>query len=93
VREVLPLIKRPDEKRLVISVVDSLADPAVVDLLVEFGGDAAVKEDACAALVKLCGRKNSGLDAAVRRKGLEAAAEKTGNEDLRKRARSQAAEI
>ena len=55
VKEVLPLIKRPDEKRLAIAALGAVPTAGALDILVTLAGDSAVAEDACSAIVKLAG--------------------------------------
>jgi HEAT repeat protein len=54
---VLPLVARPEEKRLAASVLGTIADARALEVLVTFAEDPAVAEEACAAIIGLVGRK------------------------------------
>ena len=54
---VLPLVARPEEKRLAASVLGAIADARALEVLVTFAEDPAVAEEACAAIIVLVGRK------------------------------------
>ncbi|GAG02346.1 unnamed protein product, partial [marine sediment metagenome] len=56
--DVLPLIKRPEEKRLAISVLGTVRTAAALDRLVAYAGEAVVAEEACTAIVGLAGRRD-----------------------------------
>jgi HEAT repeat protein len=51
IKEVLPLLARPEEKRLAISVLGAMGGSAAMDLLVSFAADTTVVEEACVAIV------------------------------------------
>ncbi len=86
VEAVVPLIQRPEEKRLAISVIDEVSSPGTLALLKSFATDAAVKEDACGAMMKLTGRMAQGLSPEQRREALRFVVDTSTNENLKKRA-------
>jgi HEAT repeat protein len=86
VTEVLPLIKRPEEKRLAIAAVGAIPNAGVLEMLTTFAADPAVAEDACSAVVKLAGGSLPGVSQEQRQKALEAAAEKATSSATRKKA-------
>lgn len=86
VNDLLPLIQRPEEKRMAISVVGGVRAPGVLDLLVTFAADPAVAEEACSTMVNLTGRNMPGVSAEQRRKALQMVVEKSTNAGTKKRA-------
>jgi len=69
VNDVLPLIKRPEEKRLAISVLGTIPKAGVLDMLAAYAAEPKIAEEACSAIVGLAGRKE--LPKAERRKALQ----------------------
>ena len=86
VRDVLPLIKRPEEQRLAIGVVSAIPTPAGLALLVEFTSDAATADDACSAIVKLAGDKAAAIPKEARRQALQKVAEKSTQDGTKHKA-------
>jgi HEAT repeat protein len=85
-REVLPLIERPEEKSLATAVLGGLISPKAVDLLIEMASSEDVREDACSALLKVGARNVAGLPKEYRQKALQTAAQLSKIETTRKRA-------
>ena len=86
VTELLPLIKRPEEKRLAIAAVGAIPNAGVLELLATFAADPAVAEDACSAIVKLAGGNLPGVSKEQRQKALQVAVEKATSGATRKKA-------
>jgi len=86
VREALPLLQRPEEKRLAISVLRNVRDDGALELLSGFSQDKAVCEDACAAIVELAGKQRAGLSKEQRQKAYQAVAESSASQELKKKA-------
>lgn len=86
VTEVLPLIKRPEEKRQAIAAIGAIPVPGALDLLVTFTADPAVAEDACSAVVKLAGGNLPGVSKEQRQKALQAVVESSTNDATKKKA-------
>ena len=86
VTELLPLIKRPEEKHLAIAAIGAIPNAGVLELLATFAADPAVAEDACSAIVKLAGGNLPGVSKEQRQKALEVAAEKATSSATRKKA-------
>ena len=86
VNELLPLIQRPEEKRLAISVVGAIRTAGSLDLLTKFASDAAVAEDACSAIVNISGRNIQGATREQRQQALQMVIEKSKNDATKKRA-------
>ena len=86
VREAMPLINRPEEKRAAIAVLQSVPNAGALEMLVNFASEPAVSEDACAAIVDLTGKQIPGVSRETRQQALQTAAEKSTNEETKNRA-------
>ncbi len=86
VKELLPLIQRPEEKRLAISVVGAIRTAGSLELLTTFASDPAVVEDACSTIVNISGRNMQGATREQRQKALQMVVETSKNDTTRKRA-------
>jgi HEAT repeat protein len=86
INEVLPLLKRPEEKRSAIAVIDAFPSASVLELLAVFAVDPAVADDACSVIVKLAGKEVKGVSKEERKKALEAVVEKSQNNATKKKA-------
>ena len=87
VTDVLPLIKRPEEKRLAIAAIGTVPAPGALDLLATFAADPAVAEDASSAIVKLAGSPMPAVPKDQRQKALQLAVEKSTSDATKKEAR------
>ena len=87
VEQALPLMDRPEEKRSAIAVVQSIPTAASLDMLVKFSADPALSEDACSAIADFAGRNLPGVSAEARRAALQAAMDKSTNDETKKRAK------
>jgi hypothetical protein len=86
VKDMLPLIKRPEEQRLVIGVVGAIPTPGGLALLVDFTSDAAIADDACSAIIKLAGDKGSAIPKEARQQALQKVVEKSTQDGTKKKA-------
>ncbi len=86
VADLLPLIQRPEEKRLAISVVSSVPVPRTLELLTTLAADQTVAEEACSAINNFAGRNMRGISKEQRQKALQAVVEKSKNAETKKRA-------
>ena len=87
VREVLPLVTRREEKRLMISVLGNIRLAGALEALVTCAADPAVTEEACSGIVNLAGKGDlKGASKDDRRKALELAAEKSKSRSVKQRA-------
>jgi hypothetical protein len=85
--DLLPLIKRPEEKRQVIAALGTLPVVAALDKLTGFVAEEAVSEDACSALVTLAARNDiKGATADQRRKALQTVVDKSTSDATKKKA-------
>jgi HEAT repeat protein len=85
--EVLPLIKRPDEKRLAIAAIGTIPAPAALELLVTFASEQVVADDACSAIVKLAAAPMPAVSQDQRQKALQVALDKSTSDATKKEAR------
>ncbi len=83
---VLPLLKRPEEKRLAIAAIGAIPTPGALELLVTFAAEPAIAEDACSAVVKLVGGNLPGVSKEQRHKALQAAVENSTSAETKKKA-------
>jgi HEAT repeat protein len=88
VSELLPLIQRPEEKRLAIGLVGAIRTAASLELLTTLAADPAVAEDACSAIVNLADSDRSipGVSREQRQKVLGTVMEKSKNDATKKKA-------
>ncbi len=85
VNEILPLIKRPEEKRLAIGVLGTTPSTEAMDLLRIMAEDPAVTEDADSAIVNLAG-KSQALPKELRQKALQTVIDTSKNANMKKKA-------
>ena len=85
-KELLPLIKRPEEKRLAIAVLHAIPNAEALDLLTNFAAEPAVAEDACSALLDAAASNTPGLSKEQRQKALQAVLANSNNDATRKKA-------
>ena len=81
----LPLIQRPEERLLAISVLGTVPNPEALAALTTFTTDPALVEEACQAMVKIVATDKL-TDAEARRKALQTVVATTQNDATRKRA-------
>jgi len=93
VRELLPLMQRPEEKRQAIGLLVGIRTAGALELLTTLAADPAVAEDACAAIVNLTARGLPGASRQQRQKALQTVVEKSKNDATRKKAEEGLKEI
>ena len=87
VAELVPLMVRPEEKRLAIAVVRNALNAKALELLGAFAADPAVAEDAASAILDLTAKKGAaGIAKAARQKALQAVAASSAGEASKKAA-------
>ena len=86
VREVVPLMQRPEEKRLAISVISEAPCGSSMELLKSFAAESALTDDACGALMKFTGKVSQGLTPDQRRDALQFVVQTSPDANLKKRA-------
>jgi hypothetical protein len=85
-KESLPLMTRPEEKRQAIAVIHDISSVQALEVLTDFAQDPAVAEDAFSALVEAASRNTPGLARAEREKALNAALTQSKNDTTKKNA-------
>jgi HEAT repeat protein len=87
VKEILPLAKRSEEKRLAISALNTAPTGASLEMLVAFAADSGVAEEACLAIVTTAGQDElKGATREQRRAALQLVAEKSKNDKTKRKA-------
>ena len=86
VKELLPLVNRPEEKRLAIAALGSAAAADSLTLLTTLAADPAVAEEACSAMVGLAGKDIQGLSKEQRRSAMQTVLEKSKSRGTRRKA-------
>ena len=86
-------MKRPEEKRAAIAVVQSVPTASGLALLAKLADEPAITEDACTAIVDVAGKNIPGVPGESRRLALQTPIEKSKNEETRKRATEALARI
>jgi len=87
VNEVLPLLTRPEEKRLAISVLGAIASPGSLKPLLTFAADPATAQEACSGVLSLAENKDlKGLPKEERQQALQTVVEKAKSAATRKKA-------
>jgi len=86
VKELLPLVNRPEEKRLAIAVLGTVPASGSLELLTTLAADPAVAEEAYSAIVSLAGKDTQGLSKDQRRGAIQTVLEKSRNRGTRRKA-------
>jgi HEAT repeat protein len=82
----LPMLKRPEEKRLAIAVVTGSPAPGMLKRLSDFTADPAVSEDACSAIISDTTAKGQGIPKDELKQALQIVVEKSAQDATRKKA-------
>ncbi len=86
VKEILPLIKRTEEKQLAIAVVHGAPTKEGLALLTTFASEENLTEDACAAIVDLASKPMPGASDAERQRALQTVLDKSSNDSTKRKA-------
>ena len=86
VNGLLPLVKRPEEKRLAIATIGVVPAAGALELLTTLATDPAVADEACSALVRLVSKDIPGATREQRQKALQTVVEKSRNDATKRRA-------
>ncbi len=86
VGQLLPLVKRAEEKRLVISTVRDSHAPGLLPLLLTFTDEESISEDACSAIVTAVAKAPAGVSKEDREKALNAVMEHSKKDGTRRKA-------
>jgi HEAT repeat protein len=85
-REIVPLLQRPEEKITAIAVLQAIPAPAALDLLAAFAAEPAVADEACAALVQAATETRPSLSMDQRKKALQLALQKSSKKETKQKA-------
>jgi HEAT repeat protein len=72
-RDIMPLLQRPEEKITAIAVLQGIPGPATLELLGAFASEPAIADDACAALVQAAAQNKTSITLGQRQKALQLA--------------------
>ncbi|MCY3018947.1 MAG: HEAT repeat domain-containing protein [Planctomycetota bacterium] len=87
VNEILPLVTRPEEKKLVCSVLGTIGSARALEMLVTYAAEPATAEEACSAIVALAERKDlKDVAGELRQNALQTVLEKAKSRDTKKKA-------
>ncbi len=86
ITEVLPLISRPEEKRLAIPIYKEIANSGAIDALAAFTADPALSEEASSVIFDLTTGRAGRLTREQKQKGLQAVAANSKNAATKKKA-------
>jgi glutamate racemase len=87
VEKLVPSLKLPQEKRLVISTLGNIPTQKTLDLLATFASDAGLAEEACLATVNVASARNvEGATKESRQKALQMVLEKSKSDATREKA-------
>lgn len=87
IKAILPVIQRPEEKKLAISTLGNVRNSNSLDMLSSFTNDATLSEEAWAASVELLSKPADGVANETKRKLLQEAAKSAQDEATQKKAR------
>jgi HEAT repeat protein len=87
VKDVLPLVTRTEEKRLVVSALGTIESAGSLEMLLTYAAEPATAEEACSAIVSLVGKKDvKDVSKDQRRKALQTVVDKSKNGGTKKKA-------
>jgi HEAT repeat protein len=87
IKDMLPGIKRPEEKQQAVAVLGEAPSASALELLTRLAEDPAVVEEAYSAMVRIAAKDIRGVSKNQRREVLQTVAEKSKNDGTKQRAR------
>jgi len=87
IKDLLPHINRPEERRQAIAVLGHAPSASALELLTSLAGDSAVAEEVYSAMVQIASRDVQGISRDLRRQVLQSVVEKSEHNDTRQNAR------
>jgi HEAT repeat protein len=93
VKAILPLVTRPDEKRLAIATLGGIPSPSSLQELTTLAADPALAEDACAAILRIAARSVGDIPTPARRSALQTVAERSKAPRTKERAQGALKEL
>ena len=88
VKDVMPLLKRPEEQRLAIAILSAVPNASALELLLVLTTESAIADDACAAIVQLSEEKMTGVSSQQRRQALQTVVAKSTSDDTKRKAQA-----
>jgi HEAT repeat protein len=88
ISDVMPLLERPEEKRLAIAALRTIHTADSLNALTAFAKDSAVADEACSAVMDIAGKKSNSVSRNVRQKALQTVVDNSSDEATRKRAQN-----
>jgi HEAT repeat protein len=85
-RDIMPLLQRPEEKTTAIAVLQGIPAAAALELLATFASEPAVADDACTALVQAATQNRPSISMDLRKKALQLAIEKSTKAETKQKA-------
>jgi len=86
IEQLIPVLKRPEEKRLAISTLGAIPSTASLKLLSEIAKQTDFCDDACSAIVTVAGKPTPGLSSDDRRAALKKVTEMASSDSTKQRA-------
>jgi HEAT repeat protein len=85
-KEIVPLLTRPEEKQLAVTVLKSTPCTDGLTLLVNYAGEAGVADEACAAIIEVARKNQGGISLEDRQKALQTVADNGTNDEVKRKA-------
>ena len=85
-RDIMPLLQRPEEKITAIAVLRGIPAPAALELLAAYASEPALADDACAALVQAATQNAPSISTDQRQTALRLAIQKSTKEQTKQKA-------
>jgi hypothetical protein len=86
INQAMPYLQRPEEKRLAISALHSIATGEALELLMKMTKDPSIAEDACSAILEATKKKNTHLSSETRQKALQSVIDNSSEAATRRKA-------
>jgi HEAT repeat protein len=86
IQDLLPLLSRPEEKRLAIAVLRDTPCAAGLEVLNSLASEPSLADEACAAIVDLAATDKRGIAKEARQKALQVVVEKSSNDGTKNKA-------
>jgi HEAT repeat protein len=87
-KDLSPLLQRPEEKRQAIAILEANPTAGALELLLPFAAEPAVAEEACSALLTVAAKELPGISQPQRQQALQAVAANTKNAARKKKAQN-----
>ena len=88
ISDVMPLLERPEEKRLAISALRDIHSAPSLTALTGLVKDSAVADDACSAILDIARKTSATVSNDVRQKALQAVVQNSADDATKKKAQN-----